>query len=75
MKLYRPSTGSEGYLFENAWCQQCRHYDDGCCNTLNAAIRFHTADPEYPKAWRFNDAGEPECAEFQPTQTKPEGTD
>lgn len=53
IKLYRPSNGTEGEMFEAAWCQRCRKA--GRCNITFGAMLFGVEDPGYPREWRYVD--------------------
>ena len=52
-KPYRPSSGTEGVMFESSWCNKCtlqptdpKH---GSCAILASMFCFDLGDPEYPK--------------------------
>lgn len=74
-KPYRPSSGTEGYEFEAAWCERCDHYrpmrDDS--NIFDCTQGHLTAawgadgvdDPLYPKAWVYNAKGKPSCSDWK----------
>jgi hypothetical protein len=74
-KLYRPSNGTEGECFQEAWCCKCerdRAYADGGpdvdpalgCKILVDTFAFRVTDPQYPKEWTFDKNGEPCCTAF-----------
>jgi hypothetical protein len=71
-KSYRPSNGTEGEMFQEAWCAQCEadrafrddpERADGCpiiANVMALAID----DPDYPPAWVYGPDGQPICSAF-----------
>lgn len=63
-KKYRPSCGTEGHLFMNAWCLKCSKWDGGNCHIALATCAFDVDDPEYPNQWQYNENGQPICLEF-----------
>ena len=82
-KPYRPSNGTEGEIFDGMWCDHCerdRRYrenwtddnmpdaEDGCPILADTLI-FNTADAEYPKQWRYDESGVPECSGFVEAQS------
>ena len=59
---YRPSNGTEGDLFQAAFCARCKHdsefreaFDRGAvtegCGILARALAFDEDDPKFPKEW------------------------
>jgi len=52
-KPYRPSSGTEGVMFESSWCNKCTlqptDSKDGSCTLLESMFCFDLDDPEYPK--------------------------
>lgn len=72
-KPYRPSNGSEGMVFEEAWCFLCRYfvtkrnedYDDCTRGILVRAHGFEPDEKGYPKQWRYDDRGRPICSAFR----------
>ncbi|MHC4566634.1 MAG: hypothetical protein ACYTE3_12850 [Planctomycetota bacterium] len=60
-KPYRPSNGTEGMIFEEEFCLQCkkdRYHEtqdpaDGC-NILMRALAYNIEDDDYPEEWVWN---------------------
>ncbi len=75
LRLYRPSSGSEGEDFFCRFCYRCerdRAYQEGepgaePCDILSRALAFVAASPDYPRDWHYDEAGEPVCSAFLPT--------
>jgi len=70
---FRPSNGTEGDIFEAAFCSKCAHdwkgrqSQTGGCQILGRALIFDVQDEEYPtKEWVFDKDGWPICTEFKP---------
>lgn len=71
-KLYQPSNGTEGMIFYDNWCVSCvrekefneNSADGKGCDTLAMTMVFDVGDKEYPKAWTFDDEGDPVCTEY-----------
>lgn len=68
---YRPSSGTEGAMFMERFCDLCQRdagfrtgTDDGCIIAA-ATMVYEITDPEYPKEWvrRGNTV---ECTAFEP---------
>lgn len=68
-KPYRPSNGTEGEIFQSAWCQKCSrdNYDpdtgEGGCYILIFSMAYGIDHPDYPKEWVQDEAG-PRCTAF-----------
>lgn len=76
---YRPSNGTEGSIFEAAWCDDCRQdaafrgwfnedsprgeQPEGCSILCNV-MAYATDDPEYPREWIYGADGQPRCTAF-----------
>ena len=58
--LYRPANGTEGEMFMELWCSDCRKRDG--CLILSASMACEINEPEYPREWRYDEAGQPQCA-------------
>ncbi len=77
---YRPSSGTEGEVFEAKHCNKCRHYEyveefgfsDCMKSILGDATGFDIDYLEYPDAWTFTAEGAPTCTEFQSHPTMAE---
>lgn len=74
-KPYRPSCGTEGLDFQEAFCFQCekdrlyRETDDGTkgCQILCDTYLYDVKDPKYPKEWIYDpETGHPTCTAFEP---------
>jgi len=56
-KTYRPSNGTEGMMFQEAFCMKCKHdnFDEytmaGGCEILANTMFFDRDDESYPKEW------------------------
>ena len=70
-KLYRPSNGTEGDMFQALWCERCVHdgYTDETpelgCELIRRSMAYFTTDPEYPREWIFDPEGVPMCIRFE----------
>jgi hypothetical protein len=53
-KLYMPSNGTEGLMFEEQWCGSCVKLKT-CRRMVNACAGITQTD------WRYGDDGRPEC--------------
>lgn len=80
IRLYQPSSGTAGHCFISTWCGHCKHDrvmngevdaedagDDDHCQILGATFCHDLSDPKYPREWRYNEAGEPVCTAFEPS--------
>lgn len=69
-KPYRPSSGTEGAMFMEAWCCKCirDNYTDanpgGGCLILAATMGYDLTDEGYPKEWTHDASGDPMCTAF-----------
>jgi hypothetical protein len=77
---YRPSNGTEGECFFDAWCRNCardrsmREGDeiDECddnerCDIIANTMIYKVDDSEYPTEWQYGKDGQPCCTAFVPT--------
>lgn len=65
-KPYRPSNGTEGMMFESAYCDRCIHFvNDESCDILIDALIYEINEPNYPKEWVYDSNGNPTCTKFQ----------
>lgn len=68
-RLYRPSNGTEGMMFEAEFCDRCCKSlfwtDDQGCAILGNALFHEVDEPEYPKEWTYDDKGNPTCTAFE----------
>ena len=64
IRLYRPSNGTEGQIFQEQWCDRCRRGQGDGCRILSDSMAFDTSDKEYPSELRYeNDM--PICTAFR----------
>lgn len=70
VKLYRPSNGTEGEIFMDAWCGKCAKFER-CpevggrhCDIQMRSFIHGIDEPEYPGEWRHDKDGEPYCTAF-----------
>jgi len=61
---YRPSNGSEGDWFMEAWCSRCTK-DMMECAIIGLSMMVGTEDPEYPKELTYDEKGKPCCTAFK----------
>lgn len=64
---YRPSSGTEGAVFQEHYCDRCSkntEEDNPCEIWMNTWI-YELEDPEYPKEWII-DGNIPTCTSFKP---------
>lgn len=67
--LYRPSNGTEGYLFMEEFCERCELYDDDDgCGILERSFWNDIDEPDYPREWVFDANGCPTCTAFVETE-------
>jgi len=72
-KSYRPSNGSESYMFQEQFCERCvkdakyRETEDGAdgCKILARTWRYAIDDPKYPVEWTHDERGRPTCTAFE----------
>lgn len=78
-KKYRPSNGTEGEIFFDAWCRQCQRDKsmregvdiDECddterCDIIANTFAYDVEDAEYPVEWQYGKDGQPCCTAFVP---------
>lgn len=81
MKLYRPSNGTEGMIFEDMFCDRCTHEDSEnrrFCDIHNRAILHGVDEPEYPQEWAYISVDNIEqavCTAFKDKDLEPEPSD
>ena len=69
-RLYRPSNGSEGECFHEAFCYRCQHEtDDNPCDILTRSFIFDIGEDGYPREWVEDDVPcwqdtNPRCTAF-----------
>jgi hypothetical protein len=64
---YRPSNGSEGDGFREAFCARCQKQKR--CTILLRMMAFKVTDAKYPSQCVYDDAGSPTCTAFVPLGT------
>lgn len=62
---YRPSNGTEGMIFEEKFCEQCKLYENGGCIIWFNAGLYEINEPEYPKEWVYDAENKPTCTAFE----------
>src|SRR5690606_777867 len=68
---YRPSNGTEGMSFIDAWCDRCKRaaaFPAGTgdsCPIAAGTFGFDVGDPKYPSEWTYDAEGEPICTAFE----------
>lgn len=69
---YRPSNGTEGQLFLDAFCRRCQrdgHGDDDDgqrCEINGLTMIYQVGEAEYPTEWQYGKDGQPCCTAFVP---------
>lgn len=76
---YRPSNGTEGAVFMEAWCCRCQRDrsmregepvdecdDNELCPIIGDTMAYSTEDPGYPVEWQYGKDGQPCCTAFIP---------
>lgn len=66
---FRPSNGTEGMMFMDAFCDNCLHEKwshthndhDKKCPILSATMLYDKKEKGYPEEWVYNDEGWPVC--------------
>lgn len=85
VRLYRPSTGTEGIGFMESWCSRCKRDalwngtaqdpdrvgDDDLCQIIARSYAFTVDEPGYPQEWVVQQDGTPACLAFEAVD-KPE---
>ena len=64
VKLYRPSSGTEGASFIEDWCCECERDINEDCPILARSFAYDINDAEYPREWCYDDSGQPQCNAF-----------
>ncbi len=62
-KLYRPANGTEGEIFMNRFCSNCKYDLDEDCDIILQSMINNIEDPDYPKEWRYR-KGKGICTKF-----------
>jgi hypothetical protein len=75
---FRPANGTEGILFDEAWCSRCQRdaawragESAECCDILTRTFVFPVDNPGYPVEWIEDDVPDdqdsrPRCTAFLP---------
>lgn len=70
IRKYRPSNGTEGCSFRNAWCEVCEHdrkfreEESEPCEILGLTFIYDAEDEKYPEQWIYDETGKPKCTAF-----------
>jgi hypothetical protein len=72
-KPYRPSNGTEGMIFDDAYCSNCKRdaawrEDENSadpCPLLSNSFAYNIGDPDYPTEWQYGPDGQPTCTAFE----------
>lgn len=74
--LYRPSNGTEGECFQDAWCEKCKadrafreSGEEPGCDIIARSMAFNVDEPEYPREWVWRD-GYAVCTAFDDVALK-----
>ncbi len=59
-KSYRPSNGTEGWIFEENWCCQCGTNES--IRDVQCDININALFGEQPKEWVYDENNNPSCA-------------
>lgn len=62
-RSYRPSNGTEGSCFHEAFCFKCERDKNEDCDILARTFAFSIKDKEYPVEW-VTDRDGPRCTAF-----------
>lgn len=70
---FRPSNGTEGIIFHDAFCARCIHekfmhtqcHGDLQCDILNRSLLFDKAEKGYPIEMQYNNEGWPVCINWK----------
>lgn len=71
MKLYRPSNGTEGLMFQEKFCDICIHDKDwrekekNPCEIMTRTMVLDIEHKNYPREWRYDEDGSPTCTAFE----------
>ena len=72
-KKYRPSCGTEGLMFFEKYCANCKHdsKEEEPCEIIMYTMFYDIDEPEYPKEWIYQD-DKPTCTAHTPQNTTKE---
>ena len=62
---YRPSNGTEGEMFMDEFCFQCKFDINEDCEILADTFCYNINDPEYPEEWTYDKNNNPICTKFE----------
>jgi len=63
---WRPSNGTEGEMFMEAFCYKCLNDDIAKdCDILLNSMLYDTDDDRYPKEMQIDKDGQPTCIAFK----------
>ena len=64
-KPYQPSNGTEGMIFEERYCQNCKRYEPPCMDIWGNALFLDIDHEKYPKELTYTADGQPTCTAFE----------
>jgi hypothetical protein len=74
-ELFRPANGTMGDIFTSQFCDRCTKDlhapEGGGCPILLRSLVYMPDEEEYPREWRYDSEGHPECTAFDPVQETP----
>ena len=67
---YQPSNGTEGMIFTDQYCMQCKHCDpnpegEKQCDILLRTLVHDINDEEYPSEWTYSEKDVPVCTKWE----------
>nr|WP_319491094.1 hypothetical protein [uncultured Desulfobacter sp.] len=62
-EIFRPSNGTEGMIFFNQFCDQCKKISH--CEIIGKTMALDMEDPGYPTEWLYGEDGQPCCTAFE----------
>lgn len=66
VKPYRPSNGTEGEIFQEQFCYQCKNdSEEEGCDILLRSMVHQINEPEYPTEWIYDENKQPVCTAFE----------
>jgi len=80
-KPYRPSNGSEGEMFSDRYCADCKRDaefqkdpfgDAPGCSIIAMTMALDVDDEGYPKEWVYGADGQPTCTAFDEVIAEPD---
>lgn len=62
---YEPSNGTEGMIFEETFCHDCKRHDLPCREIWGNALFLTKDHANYPKELTYTAEGQPTCTAFE----------